>query len=82
MPPSAGAAGLFNALYFVLTATFVIGLIKPGWILRWDSKPNRKKLIGYFLAAALPFGLLGEFTKNDATRKYEAAVLSEREAAV
>lgn len=79
-PPSTGISGIFNAIYFVLTALFIAGLVNPKWILRWDAKPNRKKLAGYFFALVLPIGLLGEFTKSDATRKYEEKVRSEKEA--
>lgn len=79
-PPSAGISGVFNAIYFVLTALFIAGLVNPKWILRWDANPSRKKLTGYFFALVLPVGLLGEFTKSEATRKYEAKVIAAKEA--
>lgn len=79
-PPSVGISGVFNAIYFVLTALFIAGLVNPKWILRWDANPSRKKLTGYFFALVLPIGLLGEFTKSEATRKYEAKVIAAKEA--
>lgn len=78
--PSQGIAGVFNAIYVVLTMLFVAGLINPGWILRWHAQPGRKHVLVYFLVAALPFGLLGELTKTKATQAYEAKMRADKQA--
>lgn len=77
--PDAGVSGVFNGIYTMLVALFLLGLVKPRWILRWDANASRMKMLAYFLVVGVPIGLLGEFTKSKTTRQYEASVRTERE---
>jgi len=75
-----GIAGIFNGVYTFLVALLLAGLVKPKWILRWDAKANRKKLVGYFFVVAVPFGISGKVTKSSTTRAYDARIRADKAA--
>lgn len=73
--PSAGfVSNIASIVYFVLAILLIVGLLKPSWILRWDSKPTRLKIFAYFLAIGVPIGLVGEFAKSNELKVYEEHV--------
>jgi hypothetical protein len=40
---------IFSLLFFLFPVALIIGLIKPGLILRWSKKPARLKLAGWWI---------------------------------
>ena len=78
--PNSGISGIFSGVTALLTILFMIGLVKPKWILRWNKFPSRKKLAGYFFAIGIPFSILAQITKTDESKAYEAKIRSDQEA--
>jgi hypothetical protein len=56
----------FGLLSFLLIIALIIGLIKPRIILRWDNKPTRLKVFGYWVLAFVLIGIIGVATTSDA----------------
>ncbi|WP_044230266.1 hypothetical protein [Phaeodactylibacter xiamenensis] len=43
----------------------IVGLIKPGIILKWDKKPTRLKVFGYWVLSLVVIGVLGVITTDE-----------------
>lgn len=54
--------GLLSILTFI---ALIVGLIKPGIILKWDNKPTRLKVFGYWILSLVVIGVLGVITTDE-----------------
>ena len=54
--------GLLSILTFI---ALIVGLIKPGIILKWDKKPTRLKVFGYWILSLVVIGVLGVITTDE-----------------
>lgn len=54
--------GLLSILTFI---ALIVGLIKPGIILKWDKKPTRLKVFGYWVLSLVVIGVLGVITTDE-----------------
>lgn len=55
------AAALIGLLFLGLFIMFIIGMVKPKLILRWDKNPNRWKVFGFSTLAFIFIGILSVF---------------------
>ena len=56
---------ILGFLGFGLFIALIVGLIKPATVLRWDKKPTRLKVFGYWIAASILIGILGTLSISD-----------------
>lgn len=63
-------------LSFLAFTALIVGLTKPAIILKWDKKPTRLKVFGYWVLSLVAIGILGAITTSDediAKSKIDAA---------
>jgi len=64
---------IISIIYFVVFLTFILGLIKPALVLRWNTEKTRKKVFIYF---GIPFLVLttvvGSIDKEKSTPTHDA----------
>jgi len=61
-------ATLIGFLGLALFITLIVGLIKPSTVLRWDSKPTRLKVFGYWFLSFVVLSILSPLTESDEDR--------------
>lgn len=61
-------ATISGFLGFCLFIALIVGLIKPVAVLRWDKKPTRLKVVGYWLVASILVGIIGSLSVSDEDR--------------
>lgn len=61
-------ATLIGFLGLALFIALIVGLIKPSTVLRWDSKPTRLKVFGYWILSYVILGILSVLTESDEDR--------------
>ncbi|WP_339794813.1 hypothetical protein [uncultured Imperialibacter sp.] len=59
---------LIGFLGFALFIALIVGLIKPSTVLRWDSKPTRLKVFGYWILSFVVLGILSAMSETDEDR--------------
>ena len=62
---------IISAIYYIVFITFILGLIKPSLVIRWNTEKNRKKVFIYY---GIPFLLLaavvGSLNKKKSTEEH------------
>lgn len=61
-------ATLIGFLGLALFIALIVGLIKPSTVLRWDSKPTRLKVFGYWILSFVILGILSALTESEEDR--------------
>lgn len=61
-------ATLIGFLGLALFIALIVGLIKPSTVLRWDSKPTRLKVFGYWILSFVILGILSVLTESEEDR--------------
>jgi len=79
--PSGGyVSDIATSLQSLVVLIFIIGMIKPSWILRRSEAPTRKKLTIYIFAIGMPLGFVAEYTKSQEAKEYEIKLAAQKQA--
>ncbi|NMH87654.1 hypothetical protein [Flavivirga algicola] len=54
-----------NIIILCLFVVLIVGLIKPELVIRWDKKPTRFKVFGFWVITIVFFGILNSLAFND-----------------
>ncbi|UII20002.1 hypothetical protein [Fulvivirga ligni] len=60
---------LIGLIGLALFVTLIVGLIKPAYVLKWDKKPNRLKVFGYWILSIVALSVLSAMTESEEDRE-------------
>ena len=72
--PSSPISDALIAISGLIGLILIAGMVKPKWVLRWNQKPTRLKVIAYVIPPLVIFSVLAPLSRTDARKEYETKI--------